>query len=160
MRCVCLHSVVNRPISLRFTFAPSPLFRLRECTFENAFANYQLNVLLIGGLAAVLALFTPAIQWMASLPHFCLFERFLEIPCPGCDITLATLTLLDGNIRRSFEVHPGAMLLTLIVAGVAMAKTLYLSRCISMLQLSRINELGHGLLLSGLLLLWLYRLFK
>jgi hypothetical protein len=143
---------------LRLVLVHVSLFRLRECDFEDAFAKSQLNMLLIGGLAAVFALFTPAIQWIASLPHFCVFEQLLKIPCPGCDITLATLTLLDGNFRRSLDIHPGATLISLVVGAMAMAKTLFLSKFISMLQMSSINEGGQRTLLVGLLALWLHRL--
>ena len=43
------------------------------------------------------------------------------IPCPGCGLTRATLALLHGDVRAALHYHPLVLLLTPLVAGIALA---------------------------------------
>lgn len=37
---------------------------------------------------------------------YCIFEHFLGIPCPGCNMTTALYYFLKGNFKASFYFHP------------------------------------------------------
>src|SRR5438067_3049509 len=41
--------------------------------------------------------------------HSCSFQRFLKIPCPGCGMTRALVSLSRGNVRVSLRQHPFAL---------------------------------------------------
>lgn len=45
-----------------------------------------------------------AIFYVFQIP--CLFRLFLHIPCPGCGMTRAYLSLLRGDWRGAFGYHP------------------------------------------------------
>lgn len=43
-------------------------------------------------------------------PLFCPFKTLFHIPCPGCGMTRAMLSLLSGNVLQSVLFHPFSVL--------------------------------------------------
>lgn len=58
------------------------------------------NKLLLTALCAGIL----GICWALQVP--CLYKTFLHIPCPGCGMTRAWLSLLRGDIAGAFAFHP------------------------------------------------------
>jgi hypothetical protein len=56
---------------------------------------------------------------MLGLNYFfgtvCLSVLLLGIPCPACGLTRATILMLTGHFRESFQMHP---LLILVILGI------------------------------------------
>ena len=58
---------------------------------------------------------SPLIDLISKIPHFCFFEEFLGIPCPGCGITTSLLCLARGDVWGSIKANPcGIMMVTLL----------------------------------------------
>ena len=43
-------------------------------------------------------------------PLFCPFKMLFSIPCPGCGMTRAMLSLLSGNVLQAVSYHPFSVL--------------------------------------------------
>ena len=54
----------------------------------------------------------------------CLFKSAAGIPCPGCGLTRATISLLRGEFAAAFGAHAFAPLLLLALAALAVAALL------------------------------------
>ena len=87
----------------------------------------RLNLLCSG--MVVIIVVALALNRLESLPHFCLFQRVLGIPCPGCGILHSLNASFHGDFRRAWTANP---------AGLMLAVTLLFQIC------------GSGLILAGL----------
>jgi Protein of unknown function (DUF2752) len=70
-----------------------------------------LNLLLSG--LFVMVVVTLAFDRVESLPHFCLFQRALGIPCPGCGILHSLNASLRCNFRQAWSANPAGLVLAL-----------------------------------------------
>ena len=59
-----------------------------------------------------------AVFYLLNIP--CLFQYFLRIPCPGCGMTRALLSLLRLDLRGAFHYHP--MVWSLPILGIYLLK--------------------------------------
>jgi Protein of unknown function (DUF2752) len=50
-----------------------------------------------------------AVPLLAFIPHFCLMQRVLHMPCPGCGITHSLLALSVADFGGSFRANPAGM---------------------------------------------------
>lgn len=72
------------------------------------------RVLSLGGGGTLLLLFVVALALGAP---FCPSAGFLGVPCPGCGLTRATLSLLSGDLRGALALHPLVLVVTPAVAA-------------------------------------------
>lgn len=89
------------------------------------------------------------------VPHFCLFEEFLGIPCPGCNVSKSIFLLHKRDVAKSLEVN---------MAGVAILGFVLLQiplRAIALIKpktsktISNLSKNGSFLVLSILIFEWL-----
>jgi hypothetical protein len=123
----------------------SPILRDRKFAF--AISSVALVQLMLG---------------LLKLPGWqCPFFHALGIPCPGCGLTRATVSLFHGDLKQSIALHAFA---PIFVAGLAIVTC---SAFVPQRQRERIANRTEslerytgitGLLLIGLLLYWLARL--
>jgi hypothetical protein len=85
-----------------------------------------LQWLVLAVLGAALLLPQLLVQ-LASIPHFCLFERVTGLACPGCGVTGALLQLARGNATVAWQSHPGAVLLPFYLLSTLLLNHLKLS---------------------------------
>ena len=50
-----------------------------------------------------------------GLPVLCLFKRFLHIPCPGCGMTRAVVSLIRFDFASACHYHPCVFIMPLVV---------------------------------------------
>src|SRR5690349_24373678 len=84
--------------------------------------------LLVSGVVVIL-ITALALDRIESLPHFCLFQKVLGIPCPGCGILHSLNAGFHGEFHRAWLANP---------AGLVLAFALLFQVC------------GSGLMLVGL----------
>jgi hypothetical protein len=72
----------------------------------------------VGLLAALLALA------VALEVPFCPTATLLGVPCPGCGLTRATLSLLRGELMEALRLHPLVLLLSPLYLGLIAAAAL------------------------------------
>lgn len=115
----------------------------------------RLNLLFSGIVVIVVAAL--ALDRLESLPHFCLFQRVLGIPCPGCGILHSLNASFHGDLRRAWTANP---------AGLVLAVTLLFQVCSSGLMLAGLSakrsfEMAEGVLVRAFiciaLAVWIYR---
>jgi len=77
--------------------------RLESDPERRIHVNVLLSHLLLFSVAA-LFVFLPS--GLIIVPHVCLFQSLLGIPCPGCGITRSALALLAGHVGRAWTLNP------------------------------------------------------
>jgi hypothetical protein len=93
-------------------------FLARWCADEERRVN--LNYL----LSAIVVL--TALPFLTYIPHVCLAQTLLHIPCPGCGITRSLLSLSRLNIQLSWRANPAGILLALLIGYQIMARPIAL----------------------------------
>src|SRR5689334_11181909 len=68
-----------------------------------------------------------ALDRVEGIPHFCLFQKVLGIPCPGCGILHSLNAAFHGSFHRAWTANP---------AGLALAVALLFQVCNSALMLA------------------------
>jgi len=120
----------------------------------------HINVLFSCALLVSIFSWLGGLRFATSLPHFCLFEHALGIPCPGCDITAALLALAHLDINRSISTQP---------CGVALASTVFIQSTIRgayLLRLINIQRTNQGVnalstaFTALLMTFWIFRVFN
>ncbi len=69
------------------------------------------------GIQAAIAIVLVA-AFIFVIGYHCPFRAVLHIPCPGCGMTRALVSLLSGNLQASLVWHP--MLIPTIILGIGM----------------------------------------
>jgi len=95
---------------------------------------------------------------LLKIPHHCLFQRYLGIPCPGCGVTHSLAAIEQMQLWAAWQWNP---------AGVALAIYLMFQICVrpqttwfpgAEAAILKSSKLGERLVLSALLAEWLIRL--
>jgi hypothetical protein len=98
-----------------------------------------------------------ALDLVEGLPHFCLFQKVLGIPCPGCGILHSLNAGFHGDVRGTWTANP---------AGLVLAVGLLFQVCSSGLVLAgiaaprRVEWLQGGVVKSFMFVamaVWIYR---
>lgn len=112
--------------------------------------------LVLGAVALQLALVNSGLPGWQSPIH-----TVLGIPGPGCGLTRATITLMDGNWRASLRFHAFAPFLMAALSLIAIATVLPASLRDKVVTVVKGLERRTGVtafLLIGLVIYWLARL--
>ena len=115
----------------------------------------SVNLLFSSVLVIVVTAF--ALDRVESVPHFCLFQKVLGIPCPGCGILHSLNASFRGDFHRAWLENP---------AGLVMAAAILFQVCGSTLMLAgvaaqrHVESLESGVVktfISIALAVWVYR---
>lgn len=52
---------------------------------------------------------------VGHVPHFCLMQRFLGLPCPGCGILTSLAALIHFDFSRAWNANPVGILIAALV---------------------------------------------
>lgn len=131
---------------------PEWLFRWTTISRERA---RWVNLLFSGVSIILVTAF--ALDRMESVPHFCLFQKVLGIPCPGCGILHSLNASFRGDFHAAWMANP---------AGLVLAGALLFQVCSSVLLLAgiaaerRVEWLESGVVKSFIcvaMAVWIYR---
>ena len=92
----------------------------------------------------------------------CAFFRVTGLPCPGCGLTRACVLLLRGELQASIKFHAFAPVFVLFIAMLIICTLLPRTVTESFIDKAEMLERKTGItiiILSGLILYWLARLF-
>ena len=99
--------------------------------------------------------------WSGILPDEmglipCLFHLITDISCPGCGMTRACVSLVQGKFTAAWGYHPFAFFVVPLALGVSFAPTRLGDTWLKLRPLIRNSITGIGIAL--VLGLWIYRL--
>ena len=98
-----------------------------------------------------------------NLPSWeCPFFRLTGMPCPGCGLTRACLLLLRGEVQASITFHAFAPIFILLITMMIVTTLLPKAVTEPLIHKAELWERQTGLtliILGGLILYWLARLF-
>nr|WP_276020532.1 DUF2752 domain-containing protein [Acetivibrio straminisolvens] len=80
----------------------------------------------------------------------CLFKNFFGLPCPGCGMTRAYLSLLKFDLASAFYYHPLFLLPAILAIIVIFKNNKYFMRLYK-------NNLLWGCILAVFILVWIVR---
>lgn len=118
----------------------------------------HLNVFLSTSLlliAAGVTAYQPSI--LSAMPHICLVQSLLGIPCPGCGVTRSALALCRGDLPAALAANsagPVVVLATLFQVPLR----LFACRGASDALVDRLSRLVSSTALASLFVNWLSRL--
>ncbi|MDR2240565.1 MAG: DUF2752 domain-containing protein [Zoogloeaceae bacterium] len=104
--------------------------------------------------------FPSILRLVTELPHYCIFERFVDIPCPGCNITLALVQIAHLHIAESISTNPGGIALVLTVTFQIGVHFSALARFVTFSTAQQLVALTTRIFFSFLMLHWLITLFN
>ena len=96
-----------------------------------------LNLLCSGVL--VIAVVALMLDRLESVPHFCLFQRVLGIPCPGCGILHSLNASFHSNFRSAWKANPSGLVLALALVFQVCRSVLMLRRLPLALKLEKLD---------------------
>lgn len=86
-----------------------PRFLIKKIS-NNNIQQVNWNILISTCLILLLIPFIN-ISTLNSIPHFCLFQKIVGIPCPVCGVTRSVVSLSEFNIVESFSYNPAGILI-------------------------------------------------
>ncbi len=95
---------------------------------------------------------------LAHLPHVCLAQTLLRLPCPGCGVLHALAALRRFDLAGAWQANPAGILLAALLGFQIVARTLALTWTRSAALVSALSRSFSGAVLAGLLLVWVVRL--
>ncbi len=107
-----------------------------------------LTLLLISGLG----------RRLAAIPHFCLLQRLLGIPCPGCGITRGLLAAAHFHFSAAWNFNPAGIVLWFFFLFEIGARTLIVCKDDLAPRLQRTFIGFEKVLIVSLGLVWFWRL--
>ncbi len=93
-------------------FIPKVILKL---FYTDYLRQYELNILLSNILLIVVFVVfgNSLIGFLNLIPHFCLFDKIVGIPCPFCGITRGLCEISKGNIGSAFELNVASFFIAL-----------------------------------------------
>jgi hypothetical protein len=117
------------------------------------------NVLLSNILVIVLLVFWHnECVYVSSIPHFCIFQKILSIPCPGCGIIRSLFAIAGGNILSAWKYNPAGLFLFFYFLVQIPLRIMALKSHTPKVNITEMSQLGSKILISALFLVWIVRL--
>lgn len=135
-----------------------PRLIIRKITDDDV-TGIHLNVLLSSLLIilTLLSLHTYTAQ-VLSVPHFCLFQKGLNAPCPGCGITRSVLSIVRGNLFLAWHHNPAGLLLFSFILAQVPLRVIAMKYDETSKIISKISRIGSFAVILSLILAWMLKL--
>ena len=95
---------------------------------------------------------------VVRLPHVCLFQYFLHIPCPGCGITHALFALGRLDISAAWHANPAGIFVATFIAFQFVARPVALLAASAEQAITRLSRHGSTITVFSLVFVWVWRL--
>ncbi|MGL5914195.1 MAG: DUF2752 domain-containing protein [Bacteroidales bacterium] len=112
--------------------------------------------ILISTILILFSLLFVRLNLINSIPHFCLFQKLTQFPCPACGISRSILHLYDLKIIDSLKFNPNGLLIsTTFILQIPMRIIALINRdYFSVIE--KISRIITRLTISTLLTHWFY----
>ena len=88
------------------------LRRLLPDSVRQLHANILFSSVLV---LVMLVLCQNQFQQISSIPHFCVFQKIMNVPCPGCGVTRSFFSIVEGNVMLAWQFNPVGLCLFLFL---------------------------------------------
>lgn len=89
-----------------------PKFLIRRVSKDDT-QQIHWNVLL-SSIILLLVIPILSMEWVDSVPHFCIVKETTGIPCPGCGVTRSLSSLGSMEIYKSLSFNPNGILIAFV----------------------------------------------
>jgi hypothetical protein len=134
-----------------------PRFIMRK--FFDETHQIHANVLMTSMLVVVVLVFGHIyFTQLSSVPHFCICQKVLNVPCPGCGVTRSMVAIAEGNILSAWKSNPAGLFLVFYLVAQIPLRIMALKFRTLQGRVSQMSRLGSMIAVSILLLVWIARL--
>lgn len=95
---------------------------------------------------------------LVHLPHVCLLQRLLCVPCPGCGILHAMAALLHLNLVGAWHYNPAAIALAIMFSFQLVARPVAIVVPRTRAGISKMSHWGSTCALACLVAVWIWRI--
>jgi hypothetical protein len=95
---------------------------------------------------------------LTAIPHFCLLQRLLGIPCPGCGISRSLLAAAHFDFSAAWNFNPAGIPIWFFLIFEIAARTLIVCRDDLAVDFQRTFAGFEKVLIVSLWLVWFWRL--
>ena len=135
-----------------------PRFIIRKF-ISNKINQIHANVLITSILVITVLLFWDShYSHLVSIPHFCVFQKLLDIPCPGCGVTRSIFAVAKGNIFSAWKFNPAGLFLFFYFVAQIPLRIIVLKYPTAQGCISQVSRLGGKIVIAVLCLVWIVRL--
>jgi len=113
------------------------------------------HVALLVSTLVTLALLPLAIH----IPHLCLMQKVLGIPCPGCGVCHSVIAMLHLSPVRAWEANPAGVGVALVFCFQLVARPIAITVPGTGVLVSQVSRHMSNVALGSLLLVWVSRVF-
>lgn len=108
-------------------------------------------------LSSIFVLVLP--PFLIRLPHVCLMQRFLHIPCPGCGILHSITSLLQFHFAQAWKFNPAGIVLSCMLLFQIVARPVAIVSERTRPAINQLSRRGSIGVLVCLIVVWISRLF-
>jgi len=97
---------------------------------------------------------------LVRIPHFCVMQKVLGIPCPGCGIMHSLIAMLHLDFAAAWRFNPAGIVLALYFVLQICGRVMALASMLSAKVMTRASRFGEGVVAAMLLGVWSVRLLN
>jgi len=98
-----------------------------------------------------------ALPLLERCPHFCLMQRMLGVPCPGCGVLHSLQALRQGSAGLALRYNPGGILIAASLLWQLISRPFAIARHALSARVARISSILNNLTVSLLFAAWILR---
>lgn len=95
---------------------------------------------------------------LGLIPHVCLMQTLLHVPCPGCGVSHAMMAACQLNFGRAWGLNPGGLALAVFLMMQVVVRPVVLLSSRLRPAVDWFSQYGSGVVLASLLVVWIYRM--
>ena len=109
-------------------------------------------------LSSLFVLLLP--PFLIAVPHVCLFQLLIGIPCPGCGVLHGMAALLKLDFASAYHSNPAALVLAALLVFQIAARPLAIKMASVRLPVAMISQRLSVVVYGSLLAVWICRLIS
>lgn len=126
---------------------------------QNEMRKIHINIMLSSGLLIfVVSILSTHNSFFSWIPHFCLFQHYLQIPCPGCGIIRSLLALTKGHFSSAWVFNPAGVLFSFYLIAQIPLRIIAITDPTTQNRIIQISRTGSNAVIISLFSIWILRL--
>lgn len=139
---------------MEFAFVPQSVLALFN---KDKSTQSHLNVLFSSAIVILALLVWRWLPTSRFVPHVCLAQYMLHVPCPGCGITSSLVAFSRLDLRAAWRANPIGPFLGIFLSLQVPARTVAIALKNSERAVNWLSSVASRMLVAGLILVWISR---